>query len=78
MFTCLTVQGLKKQQGLLCLRVLAGESKYHSLRCQLCVRHVRGALLAKRPDSSLGEVGNIHTADEVKDQEDEVEDGRDK
>ena len=48
---------------------------------------VRGALLAKGPDPSLGEVhrgscsGNIHMEDEkveVKVQEDEVEDGRDK
>ena len=48
---------------------------------------VRGAFSAKRPDSSLGEVhsgscsGNIHTEEEkveVKVQEDEVEDGRDK
>ena len=41
---------------------------------------VRGALLAKGPDSSFGEVhrgscsGNIH----MEDQEDEVEDGKDK
>ena len=48
---------------------------------------VRGALLAKGPDSSMGEVhrgscsGNIHLEEEkveVKVQEDEVEDGRDK
>ena len=45
---------------------------------------VRGALLAKGPDSSFSEVhrgscsGNIHMEEEVKDQEDEVEDGRDK
>ena len=48
---------------------------------------VRGALLAKGPDSSLGEVhrgscsGNIHMEEEkveVKVQEDEVEDGRDR
>ena len=48
---------------------------------------VRGALLARGPDSSLSEVhkgscsGNIHMEEEkveVKDQEDEVEDGRDK
>ena len=48
------------------------------------VRLVRNALLATGPDSSFGEVhggscsGNIHMEDEVKDQEDEVEDGRDK
>ena len=48
---------------------------------------VRGELLAEGPDSSLGEVrwgscsGNIHMEEEkveVKVQEDEVEDGRDK
>ena len=48
---------------------------------------MRGALLAKGPESSLGEVhrgscsGNIHMEEEkveVKVQEDEVEDGRDK
>ena len=45
---------------------------------------MRGALLAKVPNSSLGEVHRescsepIHIEDEVKDQEDEVEDGRDK
>ena len=45
---------------------------------------VRGALLAEGPDSSFGEVhrgscsGNIHMEEEVKHQEDEVEDGRDK
>ena len=48
---------------------------------------MRGALLAKGPDSSLGEVhrgscsGNIHMEEErveVKVQEDEVEEGRDK
>ena len=48
---------------------------------------VRVALLAKRPDSSLGEVhrgscsSNIHMEEErveVKVQEDEVESGRDK
>ena len=45
---------------------------------------VEGALLAKGPDSSFGEVyrgscsGNIHIEEEVKDQEDEVEGGRDK
>ena len=47
---------------------------------------MRGALLAKGPDSSLGEVHrgscskDIHMEEEkveVKDQEDEVEDGRD-
>ena len=50
-------------------------------------RRVRGALLARGPDSSLGEVhrgscsGNIHMEEEkleVKVQEDEAEDGRDK
>ena len=45
---------------------------------------VRGASLAKGPDSSVGEVhrgscsSNIHMEEKVKDQEDEVEDGRDK
>ena len=45
---------------------------------------VRGALLTKGPDSSFDEVhrgscsGNIHMEEKVKDQEDEVEDGRDK
>ena len=45
---------------------------------------MRGALLAKGPDSSFGEVHRgscsepIHMDEEVKDQEDEVEDGRDK
>ena len=45
---------------------------------------VRGALLTRRPDSSFAEAHMgfssepIHTEDEVKDQEDEVEDGRDK
>ena len=48
---------------------------------------MRGALLTKGPDSSLGEVhkgfcsGNIHMEEEkvkVKVQEDEVEDGKDK
>ena len=48
------------------------------------VENMRGALLAKGPDSSLGEVHTgscsepIHMEDEVKDPEDEVEDGRDK
>ena len=46
--------------------------------------HVRGALLTKGPDSSFAEAHRgfsyepIHTEDEVKDQEDEVEDGTDK
>ena len=45
---------------------------------------VRGALLTKEPDSSVAEEHRgfgsepIHIEDEVKDQEDEVEDGRDK
>ena len=45
---------------------------------------VRGALLAKGPDSSFAEAHwvfcsePIHIEDEVKDQENEVEDGRDK
>ena len=45
---------------------------------------VRGALLTKGPNSSFGKVHRrscsepIHMEDEVNDQEDEVEDGRDK
>ena len=45
---------------------------------------MRGALLTKGPDSSFAEAHRgfisepIHIGDEVKDQEDEVEDGRDK
>ena len=45
---------------------------------------MRGALLAKVPDSSFAEVHRgfnsepTHVEDEVEDQEDEVEDGRDK
>ena len=45
---------------------------------------VRGALLTKRPDSSFAEAHRgfssepIHIEDEVKDHEDEVEDGKDK
>ena len=45
---------------------------------------VRGALLTKGPDSSFAEAHRgfssepIHIEDEVKDQEDEVADGRDK
>ena len=45
---------------------------------------MRGALLTKGPDSSFAEAHRgfssepIHIEDEVKDQEDEVEDGRDK
>ena len=54
---------------------------------KLGAQPVRGALLAKGPDSSLGEVHrgscseDIHMEEEkveVKVQEDEVEDGRDK
>ena len=47
-------------------------------------RFVRGALLTKGPDSSFAEAHRgfssepIHIEDEVKDQEDEAEDGRDK
>ena len=45
---------------------------------------VRGALLAKGPDTSFGEVhrgsssSNIHMEEVVKDQEDQIEDGREK
>ena len=45
---------------------------------------MRGTLLTKRPDSSVAEIHRgfssepIHMEDEVKDQEDEVEDVRDK
>ena len=55
-----------------------------SLIKHLRFQNVRGALLTKGPDSSVAEAHRgfnsepIHMEDEVKDQEDEVEDGRDK
>ena len=66
------------------------QTKRHSKpssQCSKAVIAVRGALLAKGPDSSLGAVHrgscseDIHMEEEmveVKVQEDEVEDGRDK
>ena len=58
---------------------------FHPLdRSRLVPEAVRGALLTKGPDSSFAEAHRgfnsepINIEDEVKDQEDEVEDGRDK
>ena len=69
---------------------LEGKSSAHYSQCTArddlpsLIPSVRGALLEKGPDSSLGELhggscsGNIHMEEEVNVPEAEVEDGRDK